>query len=319
MTENTNSQSHDTEKKPGKQPESAWIDRVPVLGPYLKKRRDSRPLVPVIRMSGVIADGGGFGRQGISLEKVSEDLDKAFTIKGAKAVAIVINSPGGSPAQSILIADRIRALSDEHAVPVLAFCEDAAASGGYWLACAGDEIYATGASVIGSIGVISAGFGFTDLLSKIGVERRVYAAGENKSQLDPFLPPDQEDITRLKELQQDIHDQFKTWVQERRGAQLKSDEEPLFGGRFWTGRAALALGLIDGLGDVRTICREKFGDKVRLPMLTQPKGWFQRRVGLSTIGSWFGRTAGAAGVANEAVDALSAKADEAVLWRRLGL
>lgn len=293
-------------EKPSKQSDSPWIDRVPLLGPYIKKRRDAHPVVPVIRMSGVIADGGGLGRQGISLEKVSEDIDKAFEIKGAKAVALVINSPGGSPAQSILIADYIRALAEENELPVFAFCEDAAASGGYWLACAADEIYATGASVIGSIGVISAGFGFTDLLSKIGVERRVYAAGDNKSQLDPFLPQDEEDIARLKLLQQDIHDQFKDWVVARRGNRLKQDQEPLFGGRFWTGRTALELGLIDGLGDVRMICREKFGEKVKLPVLSQPKSWLQRRLGLGAFGG-------------NALDALSAKAAEAALRRRLGL
>ena len=189
------------------------------------------------------------------------------------------------------------------ALPVYAFCEDAAASGGYWLACAADEIYATSASVIGSIGVISAGFGFTELLEKVGVQRRVYAAGDNKSQLDPFLPEDADDIARLKALQTDIHLQFREWVETRRGEALKPDDEEIFSGRFWTGRRAKELGLIDDIGDIRTVCRTKFGDKVRLPVISEPRGWLQRRLGFGA----------------QVLETLVSKAQERALWSRLGL
>ncbi|MDJ0686228.1 MAG: S49 family peptidase [Alphaproteobacteria bacterium] len=288
---------------------------MPWLGPKILKRRAERVVVPVIRLAGVIADSGGFGRPTLSLSRLAGAMDKAFETKGARAVALAINSPGGSPAQSILIASRIRLLAKEKKLPVYAFCEDAAASGGYWLACAADEIYATPASVVGSIGVISAGFGFTDLIKKIGVERRVYAAGENKSQLDPFQPEDKEDIARLKDLQADIHAQFKEWVTERRGDKLVAAteaEEDLFSGRFWTGRRAKELGLIDEIGDVRSVCRAKFGDKVRLPVVTPARGWLQRRLGLDARGSFVGAGSGL-------VEAALGEAERRAWWARLGL
>src|SRR5216684_4261333 len=203
---------------------------------WITNRFRRTPIVPVVRLSGVIVAGGRFGARGLSLDAVSSLLSKAFGVKGAKAVALAINSPGGSPVQSALIATRIRLLATEKNIPVIAFVEDVAASGGYWLACAADEIVADPASIVGSIGVISAGFGFQDFLARYGVERRVHTSGERKAMLDPFRPENPEDIARLKGLQGEIHDGFKDWVRQRRGTKLKGDEAMLFSGEFWTAK-----------------------------------------------------------------------------------
>ena len=203
--------------------------------------RKRRAVVPVVRLSGVIAAGGGL-RRGISLEAVEPQLKKAFSIKSAKAVALIINSPGGSPVQSALIGQRVRDLERKADVPVLAFCEDVAASGGYWLAASADEIYANGASIIGSIGVVSAGFGFDRAIERLGIDRRVYTAGERKAILDPFRPEAEEDVARLKSLQVEIHQQFIAHVVERRGGKLKGAHEDLFSGAFWSGETAVGLG-----------------------------------------------------------------------------
>jgi len=216
------------------------------------------PTVSVLRLSGTI----GTGRRGLALETLAADIDRAFAPDDLSAVALLINSPGGSPVQSALIGRRIRALAVEKSVPVLAFVEDVAASGGYWLAAAADEIVADPCSIVGSIGVISAGFGFTGLIEKLGVDRRVHTAGTSKGMLDPFQAEKPEEIAHLKALQGDMHDQFKDWVRERRAGRLKATEEELFNGAFWTGRRALDLGLIDRLGDLRAVVRDRFGDKV---------------------------------------------------------
>lgn len=226
------------------------------------------PTVPVLRLSGMIAASSG-PRRGLSMAATAPSIDKAFTTKGAKAVALVINSPGGSPVQSSLIFERIRYLSREHNIPVLSFVEDVAASGGYWLACAGDEIYANGASVIGSIGVVSAGFGFEGAIEKLGITRRVYTAGKKKVMLDAFQPENEADIERLKDLQRDIHDQFVSMVKARRGTKL-ADDDDLFSGAFWTGTAALKLGLIDHLGELRQTLKARFGEKVKINLI-EPK------------------------------------------------
>ena len=228
-----------------------------------------RSVVPVVRLSGMIASSSQT-RRGLSLEGVEPQLKKAFAIRGAKAVALIINSPGGSPVQSALIGKRIRDLARKANVPVLAFCEDVAASGGYWLAASADEIYANGASVIGSIGVVSAGFGFDRAIEKLGVERRVYTAGSNKMILDPFQPEKEADVTRLKALQVEIHDQFIAYITDRRGGKLKGDHAELFSGSFWTGAAAVDLGLIDGLADCRGLITERFGEATDL-MTIEPK------------------------------------------------
>jgi signal peptide peptidase SppA len=218
-------------------------------------------------------------------------------------VALAVNSPGGSPVQSALIAKRIRALAAEKEVPVFAFCEDVAASGGYWLACAGDEIYADGSSIIGSIGVVSAGFGFPALLEKIGVERRVHTSGTKKAILDPFRPENPDDVEHLKELQEDIHSQFKDYVRARRGDRLAAGEDVLFTGEFWTGSRAVELGLVDAIGDLRGVMREKYGEKVRLQVVGERKSWLQKRFGLDA--AW--------------ADELVAAVETRLAWARYGL
>ena len=241
--------------------------------------RRKRPVVPVVRLSGVIAASGG-RRRGLSLEGVEPQLKKAFSIKGAKAVALVINSPGGSPVQSSLIGQRVRDLARKANVPVLAFCEDVAASGGYWLAASADEIYVNPASIIGSIGVVSAGFGFDRAIDRIGVDRRVYTAGDNKMILDPFQPEAESEVKRLKSLQQEIHRQFIDYVVDRRGAKLTGEHDDLFSGAFWTGAAAVDLGLVDGIGECRRLVTERFGDNVDLLTINPKRRLFDGLGGL---------------------------------------
>ena len=232
--------------------------------------RRSRPIVPVVRLSGVISSGSSLGRRGLSLESVEQQLKKAFSVKQAKAVALIINSPGGSPVQSSLIGQRIRDLASQNDLPVLAFCEDVAASGGYWIAAAADEVFANAASVIGSIGVISAGFGFDKAIARLGVDRRVYTAGNAKMTLDPFQPERTEEVDRLKALQADIHQQFITHIESRRGSRLKGDRDALFSGAFWTGQTALELGLIDAIGECRQTLLNRFGSETEI-MMIEPK------------------------------------------------
>lgn len=284
----------------------SWLARVPIVGERLADRVAGVPTVAVVRLTGVIGQLGPVRRGGLTLADQAETLEKAFQLPRAKAVAVAVNSPGGSPVQSALIAGRIRALSEENEIPVYAFCEDVAASGGYWLACAADEVYANGASIVGSIGVISASFGFPEMIAKLGIERRVYSAGERKAQLDPFRPEDPDDVKHLKALQQDLHTQFIDYVRERRGERLTGDEKALFSGDFWSGRQALELGLIDGIADLRGKMREKFGEKVKLKVVAQPKGWLQRKFGMD------GRLGG---LPDEIVGAL----EERALWARYGL
>ena len=232
--------------------------------------RRSRPIVPVVRLSGVISSGSSLGRRGLSLESVEPQLKKAFSVKQAKAVALIINSPGGSPVQSSLIGQRIRDLASQNDLPVLAFCEDVAASGGYWIAAAADEVFANAASVIGSIGVISAGFGFDKAIARLGVDRRVYTAGNAKMTLDPFQPERTDEVDRLKALQADIHQQFITHIETRRGSRLKGDRDALFSGAFWTGQTALELGLIDAIGECRQTLLNRFGSETEI-MMIEPK------------------------------------------------
>ena len=269
--------------------------------------RDRRPVVAVLRLNGVIAAGSRL-RGGLNLAALASQIERAFKTRHLKAVALAINSPGGSPVQSALIAKRVRALADEKKVPVFAFAEDVAASGGYWLACAGDEIYADENSIIGSIGVIYAGFGFQALLEKAGIERRMHTRGDKKMMLDPFAEENAEDVTRLKALQKDVHDSFKAYVRERRGDRLKGGRRRLFSGEVWTGKRALGLGLIDGIGDVRSVMRERYGDKVQLRVVAGRRGWLERRLrlplGMSPVG-W----------AEQLIEAVEARAH----WSRFGL
>ena len=277
---------------------------------WIKERFRRNPTVPVIRLSGVIASSGGLlsGRS-LSVDSVAPLLKRAFEMRGAKAVALAINSPGGSPVQSALIAQRIRLHAAEKNLPVIAFVEDVAASGGYWLACAADEIIVDPSSIVGSIGVISAGFGFQELIARHGIERRVHTSGERKAMLDPFRPENPEDVERLKRLQAEIHDGFKDWVRERRAGRLKGDEATLFTGEFWVGGQAIKLGLADEVGDLRSVLRERFGKKVQMPLITPPRGLFSwRSAGAmehALPGDWAGGL----------VSAIEARA----LWSRYGL
>lgn len=246
--------------------------------PSILRRWRRSVIVPAIRLAGVIGPAGFAGR-GLTLIGLERAIDQAFAVKSAPAVALSINSPGGSPVQSALIAGRIRALAEEKQRPVLAFVEDVAASGGYWLACAADEIFADAASIVGSIGVVSAGFGFQHAIARLGIERRVHTAGERKALLDPFQPERPEDIELLKEVQRDIHARFIAHVRARRGGRLKeAGDAELFSGRIWTGEVALALGLIDGLGEARGVIRARFGQEARLRVVNARAGWLRRRL-----------------------------------------
>jgi serine protease SohB len=271
-------------------------------------RRDT-PLVSVVRLDGAIGSAAGLGRRSLNLSSLELPLRRAFSKRCVDAVALVINSPGGSPVQSALIAERIRQWAEEKELPVYAFTEDVAASGGYWLACAADEIYANPMSIVGSIGVIAATFGFPELLEKIGVERRVYTQGDNKSMLDPFKPENPEDVTRLLELQKDIHGQFKAYVKARRDGKLKGADKVLFNGDVWTGERALKKGLIDGLGSMRSVMREKLGDKVKFIQVQPQASWLQRKLG--------GVAAG--GVSGPWASDMIAAIEERALWARFGL
>ncbi|OUS90586.1 S49 family peptidase [Rhodococcus sp. NCIMB 12038] len=255
-------------------------------------------VVPVVRLQGMIASGGaGFGRV-LSAESVEEPLRRAFTAHGAKAVALLINSPGGSPTQSEYIAARIRQLATEHELPVLAFCEDVVASGGYWLACAADEIYATATSVVGSVGVISAGFGFSELIDRLGIERRLHSAGEAKARLDPFFAEKSEDVQWLNTIQEGIHDEFRDWVVGRRGDKLKAAEAELFDGDVWLGRRAVELGIVDGIGTLREVVEKRFPDATI--EMTGPRRSLFAKLGLPAA-SWDDVAAAVVGAANARV------------------
>lgn len=236
--------------------------------PFMK----ADPLVAVIRLSGVIASAARGGV--LSDAATAPFIERAFRKGKPKAVALAINSPGGSPVQSSLIAARIRRLSEEKEIPVYAFVEDVAASGGYWLACAADEIWADESSILGSIGVISAGFGFNNFIERYGVERRVHTAGKSKSILDPFRPEKSEDLEKLSRIQGAIHDAFITHVVKSRGERLANDD--LFTGEFWTGGEAINLGLADGLGHLKPKMKEVFGEKTRFAVYGPKRGLLSR-------------------------------------------
>jgi len=282
---------------------------VATLRPLVPRRfRGDAAVVPVLRLTGVI----GFStplRPGLSLTSIARALDRAFAVRNAAAVALAVNSPGGSPVQSHLIFRRIRELAQEKARRVIAFVEDAAASGGYMIACAADEIIADPHSIVGSIGVVGGSFGFDKALAKIGIERRLYTSGEHKAMLDPFLPENPDDVERLKKLQREIHEDFIGLVKSRRAAKLNGPENDLFSGEYWTGRRALELGLVDAIGDLRGTLRERFGDKVVTPLISAERGWLGRRVpGIGRSGLPFG-------LAEDVISALEARA----MWARFGL
>lgn len=260
----------------------------------------------VIRFHGIIAPRGP---RTLSLAGMADAIERAFALKHVAAVALVINSPGGSPVQSALLHRRIRQLAAEKSVPVLAFTEDVAASGGYWLACAGDEIWAEETSIVGSIGVVTATFGFKEAINRLGIERRLYTAGERKRLLDPFLEENPEGVERLRAVQNDMHAAFKELVRARRGSRLAADDGTLFNGDIWTGRTALKLGLVDGIGDLRGVLRERFGPEVRLRTIESRR----RRRWLPSI---------PIGTRRDPLDLASdliALVEERLLWARFGL
>lgn len=265
-----------------------------------------RPRVAVLRLSGAIGQTGAF-RRGLSLDSLAQPIASAFSSSRTEAIALAINSPGGSPVQSSLIQKRIRQLADEKKKPVYAFVEDVAASGGYWLAMAADEIHADAGSIVGSIGVVSAGFGFTEAIAKLGIERRMYTAGTRKAMLDPFQKERPADVKKLKELQADLHALFQELVRERRGERLKGAEADLFSGDVWTGRRALDLGLIDGIGDLRSVMRGKYGEKVRLNLVNGPKGGLRKLFGGESL------------LPPDLPGEIVAAIEERALWSRFGL
>ncbi|MAW78876.1 MAG: S49 family peptidase [Parvularcula sp.] len=281
-----------------------WL-KLPFVG-------EAAPLVTVIELNGVIGELGA-GRKGLTLKKVEKAIENAFKPGSVKAVALAINSPGGSPVQSRLIMNAIRAEAAKKETPVLAFIEDVGASGGYILAAAGDEIYADESSIVGSIGVISGGFGFPEALKKIGVERRIYTAGENKSTLDPFKPEDPQDVARLETMLDDLHKQFISLVKERRGAKLSDDPE-LFSGRFWTGVMARDKGLVDGTAQLGDFLRDRFGKDVKIKRISPESGSLLKRL----MGGEAGMAVYRAPALLDAEELIAA-GERRALWARFGL
>jgi signal peptide peptidase SppA len=273
------------------------------------------PVVPVLRLTGPIGMVTPL-RPGLSISQCAAAIEKAFEMSKLPSVAVVINSPGGSPVQSSLIFRRIRQLAEEHEKTVYVFCEDVAASGGYYLALAGDEIYADASSIVGSIGVIFAGFGFDKAIEKLGISRRVYTAGDAKDALDSFQPERPQDVARIKELQRDVHDVFIGAVKERRAGRLKASDQELFSGAFWSGPKAMELGLVDGIADLRTKMRELHGEKVRLKVVPLERGGLLSRLRrLPGVHGYEELTRGRLAFAEDLISAIEIRA----LWSRFGL
>lgn len=276
-----------------------------------RRFRSDIPVVPVVRISGVIGVVTPL-RPGVLLSTIAKTLERAFETPRARAVALVINSPGGSPSQSHLIYRRIRQLADEKRIPVLAFVEDVGASGGYMLACAADEIVCDQYSIVGSIGVVGGTFGFTKLMDKLGIERRLYTAGDRKVMLDPFLPEKPDDVKRIKAIQKDIHENFIALVKTRRGGKLNGSDKALFSGEFWTADKAIEFGLADRMGDLRSILRERFGEKVYTPLISAERSLLGRRLPGVNLADAIARYPG---LADDLISALEVRA----MWGRYGL
>ena len=294
----------------GEQP--GLIDRWKEL---LPARLRGAPVVPVVRLSGVIGAVTPL-RPGLTLAGVAKMLERAFSMRNAKAVALVINSPGGSPVQSRQIYLRIRQLAVEKKLPVLVFVEDVAASGGYMIACAGDEIFCDPSSILGSIGVVGGSFGLQELIKKVGIERRLYTAGDHKAMLDPFLPEDPDDVARLKKIQREIHALFIALVKESRGLRLKGADDTLFSGEYWAGDSAIGLGLADAVGDLRATLRARFGDKVVTPVVAPASGMLGGLLGRRAAGAGMmtASLGGWSGLAEELISAVETRA----IWARFG-
>jgi len=292
--------------------EPGLIDK---LMDYLPARfRPGAAVVPVVRLSGVIGAVTPL-RPGMTLAGVARVLERAFSFRNAKAVALVINSPGGSPVQSRQIYLRIKQLAAEKKLPVLVFVEDVAASGGYMIACAGDEIFCDPSSILGSIGVVGGTFGFQEAIKRLGIERRLYTAGEHKAMLDPFLPENPDDVARLKAIQREIHTTFIALVKDARGNRLKGADDVLFTGEYWVGDTAISLGLADGVGDLRSTLRARYGEKVITPVISQPTGLLsgllgRRAPGAGQLGSWDAT----ANLPDQLISALETRA----IWAKFG-
>jgi signal peptide peptidase SppA len=274
--------------------------------------RRGSAVVPVVRLSGLIGAVTPL-RPGMSLAGIARTLERAFAVKNAKAVALVINSPGGSPVQSRQIYLRIRQLATEKKLPVLVFVEDVAASGGYMIACAGDEIFCDPSSILGSIGVVGGSFGLQELIKKVGVERRLYTAGKHKAMLDPFLPEDPEDVARVKALQREIHAIFIALVKQSRGTRLKATDDVLFTGEYWAGETCVSLGLADAIGDLRSTLRGRYGDKVTTPVIAPATGMLSGLLGRRSAGT-LASLEGVSGLPDELISALESRA----IWAKFG-
>jgi signal peptide peptidase SppA len=282
---------------------------------YLPARlRPGAAVVPVVRLSGVIGAVTPL-RPGMTLAGVARVLERAFSVRNAKAVALVINSPGGSPVQSRQIYLRIKQLATEKKLPVLVFVEDVAASGGYMIACAGDEIFCDPSSILGSIGVVGGSFGFQEAIKRLGIERRLYTAGAHKAMLDPFLPENPDDVARVKALQREIHQIFIALVKESRGVRLKGADDTLFTGEYWAGETSIALGLADGIGDLRSILRARYGEKVITPVIAQPTGLLSGLFGRKSPGAGqLSAMESMAGLPDELISAIETRA----IWAKFG-
>jgi len=287
------------------------VDRLMQLVPA--RLRPGTAVVPVVRLSGLIGSVTPL-RPGMSLAGVARTLERAFATKNAKAVALVINSPGGSPVQSRQIYLRIRQLAAEKKLPVLVFVEDVAASGGYMLACAGDEIFCDPSSILGSIGVVGGSFGFQELIKKVGIERRLYTAGEHKAMLDPFLPENPDDVARVKALQREIHALFIALVKQSRGVRLKGADDVLFTGEYWAGETSVSLGLADAIGDLRSTLRARYGEKVLTPVIAPATGLLSSLLGRKSGAGTLVQFDGIAGLPDEVISALETRA----IWAKFG-
>ena len=295
-----------SEKRPSSSLLEKWTKWIP------ERLRPGRAVVPVVRLAGVIGAVTPL-RPGMSLAGVARTLERAFSVKHAKAVALVINSPGGSPVQSRQIYLRIRHLADEKKLPVLVFVEDVAASGGYMIACAGDEIFCDPSSILGSIGVVGGSFGFQELIKKVGVERRLYTAGPHKAMLDPFLPENPDDVARLKALQHEIHGIFIALVKKSRGNRLKGADEVLFTGEYWAGETSVSLGLADAVGDLRSTLRARFGEKVKTPLIAPASGMLSGLLGRRSAGT-LQALENTGSLPDEVISAFEARA----IWAKFG-
>jgi signal peptide peptidase SppA len=301
-----------TGNPPAPSPMRSLIDRLKTLVP--DRFRPGTAVVPVVRLSGVIGAVTPL-RPGMSLAGVARVLERAFATKNAKAVALVINSPGGSPVQSRQIYLRIRQLAAEKKLPVLVFVEDVAASGGYMIACAGDEIFCDPSSILGSIGVVGGSFGFQELIKKIGVERRLYTAGAHKAMLDPFLPENPDDVARVKALQREIHAIFIALVKQSRGSKITGADDVVFTGEYWAGETSISLGLADAIGDLRSTLRARYGDKVKTPVIAPASGMLSGLLGRKSAGAaTLASLEGFSGLPDDLISALETRA----IWAKFG-